>query len=259
MEKRERKQLIGCHSNRGQIPGLMEHQGITTAQIFLGSPRSWALPRDYQENSAPLPEIPIYAHANYLINPCSAREEVREKSTKSLQHHIDMAQHLGIKGIVVHGGQGGKGGSMEEAIKHWGECLEQLNITVPLLIENTAGGNTAPGRSLDSFSALWEVIEEYNVGYCIDTCHAWCGEMGLENLHERLVKALGRPTDLVHINGSNDTLGSGRDHHANLDLSQEQSQLSLEFARESGAPCILETPGGGGFNDITLLQEQLWG
>lgn len=253
----KKTQLIGCHSSRGEIPRLMEVASITTAQIFLGSPRSWALPSNYKENPTPLPPLPIYAHSNYLINPCSARDEVREKSIKSLQHHIDMAHYLGVKGIVVHGGQGGKGGSMEDAIRWWGECLERLNITVPLLIENTAGGNTAPGRSLESFTRLWEVIGEYNVGYCIDTCHAWAGEMGLENLHERLTKALGRAADLIHVNGSNDASGSGRDHHANLDLSKEQAQLSLEFARESGAPCILETPGSGGYNDIALLQEHL--
>ena len=52
-------------------------------------------------------------------------------------------------------------------------------MPVPLLIENTAGGDNAMARRLDRLAMLWDAIGQAEggdtVGLCLDTCHAHAG------------------------------------------------------------------------------------
>ena len=52
-------------------------------------------------------------------------------------------------------------------------------MPVPLLIENTAGGDNAMARRLEAIARLWEAIGAASggdqVGFCLDTCHAHAG------------------------------------------------------------------------------------
>ena len=42
-------------------------------------------------------------------------------------------------------------------------CRRTRPLTVPILIENTAGGGNAIARELDNYGPLWEEIGDYNV------------------------------------------------------------------------------------------------
>lgn len=258
--------LIGAHLPRTGLKKLTETLELTTAQIFLGSPKSWAprKPLTLQE-LAELPAIPLFVHAPYLLNPCSANPAVREKTLISLRGLLTNVAQLSqspatVGGVIIHAGQGGASGSLEEAQEAWVALLKQVESEVPLLIENTAGGNTAPGRQEDSFRSLILAGREVypSLGYCVDTCHAWAGSMGLEDLHGRLAPALGAP-GLVHLNGSNDPQDSGRDHHGHLFPSTPMVEQALAYARETGAPVILETPGPeeAGLKNIAVAKEAL--
>ncbi len=48
---------------------------------------------------------------------------------------------------------------------------------MPLLIENTAGGENAMARQLDRIGRVWDAVSQAEgfeqVGFCLDTCHAW--------------------------------------------------------------------------------------
>ena len=43
---------------------------------------------------------------------------------------------------------------------------------MPILIENTAGGDNAMARRFDALARLWDAVGEFGVGFCLDTCHA---------------------------------------------------------------------------------------
>ncbi|WP_203733204.1 TIM barrel protein, partial [Streptomyces sp. SID12501] len=65
------------------------------------------------------------------------------------------------------------------------------------------------------FQVLWDAIGGYDVGVCLDTCHAWAAGEDLETIVERLTAITGR-IDLVHANSSRDPHGSSRDRHASF-------------------------------------------
>ena len=92
-------------------------------------------------------------------------------------------------------------------------------MQVPLLIENTAGGDNAMARRLERIDQLWDAVGQAKggdtVGFCLDTCHAHAGGEELVGLVDR-VKAITGRIDLVHANDSRDPFDSGADRHANF-------------------------------------------
>ena len=89
----------------------------------------------------------------------------------------------------------------------------------PVLIENTAGGDRAMARRLEAIERLWEVVGQFDVGFCLDTCHAHAGGIELASAVDA-VKAITGRIDLVHCNDSRDTFDSGADRHANIGAGQ---------------------------------------
>ena len=118
---------------------------------------------------------------------------------------------------------------------------------MPLLIENTAGGEHAMARHLDRIGRIWDAIGSAEgadqVGFCLDTCHAHAGGNALETVVADVVAITGR-IDLVHANDSRDAFDSGADRHANFGAGQIDPDLLAAVVRDAGAPVVCETPGG---------------
>jgi deoxyribonuclease-4 len=130
---------------------------------------------------------------------------------------------------------------------------------LPVLVENTAGGDHAMARRFDALARLWDGIGGFpDVGFCLDTCHAHAGGEELLDVVER-VKAITGRIDLVHCNDSRDAFGSGADRHANLGQGQIDPQLLLAVVSAAGAPVVLETPGGAAEHstEIAWLRESV--
>src|SRR5690606_28971557 len=126
------------------------------------------------------------------------------------------------------------------------------------LIENTAGGENACARRLDALAQLWDAIGEYDVGFCLDTCHAHAAGEDLLTVVDRIKAITGR-IDLVHANGSKDPFGSGRDRHENLERGTIDPDLVAAVVRAAGAPVVVETPGGADAQaaDIAFLRNRI--
>jgi deoxyribonuclease-4 len=131
-----------------------------------------------------------------------------------------------------------------------------MDCPIPVLIENTAGGGNAVARRLDRIARLWEALDGFDVGFCLDTCHAHAAGEDLTDLVDR-VKAITGRIDLVHCNNSRDAFGSGADRHANLGDGQIDPELILSVVRAAAAPVIIETPGDGQAADIAWLRDNL--
>ena len=56
---------------------------------------------------------------------------------------MPQAAAVGAAGVIVHGGHVTDGGDLAEGFVRWRKALEQLESEVPVLLENTAGGNHA--------------------------------------------------------------------------------------------------------------------
>jgi deoxyribonuclease-4 len=126
-----------------------------------------------------------------------------------------------------------------------------------MLIENTAGGEGAMARSLDNIARLWDAVGEAgyeNVGFCLDTCHAYSAGEDLVGVVDRIKAITGR-IDLVHCNNSRDEFGSSRDRHADLESGTIDSALLVAVVQAAGCPVICETPGAKA--DVRWLRTQL--
>lgn len=246
--------LCGAHLSKRNILKDVQVTGSEVAQVFLGNPRSWKVPPSLSKSEKSFWDecsIPMYVHSSYLVNPASSNPEVREKTIASLNAQFKAASEIKARGLVIHAGQA-TGSTLKIAAQRWREVFEKVNMhEVQLLVENTAGGSVALGRSIEGIEILWKEIEDFNPKLCLDTCHTWSSNMIDPNLdpYEAFMKvyedldALGVNIGLIHANGSKDDRRSGRDRHTNLTDSNFSLNLVKALALETKAPVILETPG----------------
>ena len=173
---------------------------------------------------------------------CADNNRVRIPSRKILQETCDAAVEIGAAGVVVHGGHVTGDGDVSEGFGRWRKALDQVDSEVPILIENTAGGDKAVARRIDQLKGLWEEVGGFGVGFVLDTCHAWAGGEPMDELVGRTMEATGR-IDLVHLNDSRDPFDSRRDRHANLGAGEMAEADLAAVVQQVDCPIIVETPG----------------
>jgi deoxyribonuclease IV len=253
---------IGAHV-RGKAPlAAAAERDAEIVQLFLSAPQQFKGPKpreDAEELRAS--EVGIYVHAPYLINVATTNNRVRHPSRQLLEKTVRAAEDIAAEGVIVHGGHVGADDDIEQGYRNWRSTLERLETTVPILIENTAGGDNAVARHFDSIGRLWEALDgvETPFGLCLDTCHTHAGGEEVAGSVQRM-KALVGHIDLVHLNDSKDARGSGRDRHQNLGKGQIDLAALVEVVREADADVLLETPepeGGEHAGEIAFLRGQL--
>jgi len=235
---------LGAHTDNQTPLAEAAARGADHVQIFLSNPQSWKkpLPRDDADELASSP-IPVYVHSPYLINVVAEPSRIRIPSRRILAETCEAAWAIKATAVVVHGGHLVGDERIEEAFPRWRKALAQLETDIPVFIENTASGDKAAARRVDDLRHLWGEIGDLEVGFVLDTCHAWAGGEPLDEVVERVMEATGR-IDLVHLNDSRDPFDSRRDRHANLGHGLIPEDQLVEVVREAGAPVIIETPGG---------------
>jgi deoxyribonuclease-4 len=253
---------IGAHLHDGDpLPEALA-MGADAVQFFLGDPQGWkapAFPGEPAEVRAAFEAagVDAYIHAPYVINVASPNNRIRIPSRKLLEQQLNAAALIGAKGLIVHGGHVTAGVDPEEGYDSWRKAIERIDRPVPMLIENTAGGDGAMARSFDAIARLWEIAAAGgDVGFVLDTCHAHAAGEDLTGIADRLKAITGR-IDLVHCNNSRDEFGSGRDRHAGLESGQIDPALIVDVVRAAGAPVICETPAPA--VDVRWLRGQLGG
>lgn len=260
--------LIGAHGDQVDPIAEAQARNATLAQFFLGDPQGWKKPTvafdggaESLKSAAEAARIRLYVHAPYVLNVATSNNRIRIPSRKLLQQTIDAAAEIGAAGVIVHGGHMQKNDDVAVGFDNWRKCVERTDLKVPMLIENTAGGDQAMARRLDRIAQLWDAVAGPGgdrVGFCLDTCHAHAGGEQLIGLVERVTAITGR-IDLVHANDSRDGFDSGADRHANLGDGSIEPDALVGVVRAAGAPIVVETPGGrdGQAADIDWLREKL--
>ena len=249
--------LIGGHVDPADPLGTALAEGADCVQLFLGDPQGWKKPPPREDAEAlRAASTTIYVHAPYVINVASANNRIRIPSRKILQQTVDAAEEIGAAAVIVHGGHVTKDDSEEEGFVRWAKAMDQLDMKVPVYLENTAGGDHAMARHFDTIARLWDHIAPFGIGFCLDTCHAHAAGETMIDAAERLLAITGR-IDLVHCNDSKDPHGSGRDRHEHLGQGQVDPDALVEVVRTAGAPVICETGEDGRKDDIAWLRDRV--
>jgi deoxyribonuclease-4 len=245
---------IGAHVEQTDPVAEAQARDTTLVQFFLGDPQGYKGPEVRYRGGAPALRdaagkagVDLYVHAPYIVNVATTNNRIRIPSRKLLQQHMDAAAEIGAKGLIVHGGHVNKDDDPAKGFDNWRKAVEATDIKIPLLIENTAGGDNAMARHLDRIAGVWDALSAAEgadrVGFCLDTCHAWAGGIDLGTAVDKVRGITGR-IDLVHANDSRDSFDSGADRHANFGEGHVDHEGFVEVVRAAGAPVIVETPGG---------------
>ncbi|QIK72387.1 deoxyribonuclease IV [Propioniciclava coleopterorum] len=238
--------------------------GFPIAQTFLGDPQAWkghAVPHPGGaaglKADAEAAGVGLFIHAPYVINVATTNNRIRIPSRQILAKQVKLATEVGARGVIVHGGHVNNGDDPQVGFDNWRKAIEGLDLTVPIFIENTAGGANAMARQLERIARLWDTIADAkgieNVGFCLDTCHAHAGGLDPDGLVDAIKGITGR-IDLVHLNDSRDAAGSGADRHAVLGAGECEADYLVSVVREAGAPVILETPTA----DVSHADQIAW-
>lgn len=256
--------IIGPHLHDGDPLTEAQAIGANAVQFFLGDPQDWKAPT-FPEGRQPAQiradfeaaGVTAYIHSPYPMNLASTNNRIRIPSRKILEQQLNAAASIGAAGLIVHGGHVTAADDPAEGYDNWRKAIERVKRPLPMLIENTAGGEGAMARSLDNIARLWDAVGEAgdeNVGFCLDTCHAYSAGEDLVGIVDRIKAITGR-IDLVHCNNSRDEFGSSRDRHGDLESGTIESALLVEVVRAAGCPVICETPGAR--SDVGWLRAQL--
>jgi len=252
---------IGAHVDPADPLDAALARGADAVQFFLTDPQGYKSPKPRADAEAlRASDVDIYIHAPYIVNVASPNNRIRIPSRKLLMAHARAAAEVGAKGLIVHGGHVGDGADLAVGFDNWRKAFEYAEkdggLPLPILIENTAGGDNAMARRFDNLARLWEAVGSFGAGFCLDTCHAYAGGEDLVGIVDRVKSITGR-IDLIHANDSKGAFDSGQDRHDNLGSGKIDPDLVVAAIRAAGAPAVVETPGGvdGQTADIALLRK----
>ena len=256
--------VIGCHlsSSKGYeaMARTAQDIGANTFAFFMRNPRGGATkaidPEDIKRFESACEEIgmgTIVAHGSYTINPCSAKESVREFARVALDDDLARMEYTPGQYFNMHPGSH-TGQGVEVGIEQIAETLNQVitaDQTTTLLLETMAGKGSEVGSTFKELAAIRERMDHpEKVGVCLDTCHVWDAgydiKDDLDGVLDEFDKLIGIDhLKALHVNDSLNVCGAHKDRHARIGEGEIGADALVRVVKHpalQGLPCILETP-----------------
>ncbi|MBQ5589544.1 MAG: deoxyribonuclease IV, partial [Anaerotignum sp.] len=212
---------IGCHLSSAKGYMAMGKEavklGCNVFQFFTRNPRGGSVKpldlEDLQKYNAFHKENnfgTLLAHAPYTMNPCAAKEDLREFARNTMKEDLSRLEFLDDVMFNFHPGSHVKQGT-EIAIPMIADVLNDIMADggkTPILLETMAGKGSEVGRNFEELRAIIDRVEQKErMGVCLDTCHVYDGGydiIGLERLRA------------IHLNDSKNPMGSHKDRHEKI-------------------------------------------
>ena len=261
---------VGAHvSIAGGVDNAVENQvavGGNCGQIFTHSPQVWQDPDIGDEEAARFREGterdlagPWVIHTSYLVNLCTPKEGLREKSLDSMQAEVDAAATLEIPYVNVHLGAH-TGAGVEGGLDNAAAVIDAVDVPdgVTILVESDAGAGTKLGGEFEHLAGVIDRTET-EIGVCLDTAHVFAAGYDLSTpaaVDETLAAfddTVGREhLEYVHLNDSKHACGTNKDEHAHIGeghIGEAGMERFLNHPDVADVPLALETPteDGRGF------------
>jgi len=254
---------IGAHvSVAGGVENAVQNQlevGGSCGQIFTHSPQVWEhtdIEDDsvtaFREQTEANLEGPWVIHSSYLVNLCTPKDDLREKSLESLGQELDAAERLDIDYVNVHLGAH-TGAGVDGGLENAASAIDTLDIPdgVTLLLETDAGSGTKLGGEFDHLATVLDQSSQ-DLGICFDTAHAFAAgydlstESGVEETVAELEEVVGLENlEYIHLNDSKHDCGTHKDEHAHIgegEIGVEGMRAFLTHPALEGVPIAVETP-----------------
>jgi deoxyribonuclease-4 len=258
---------VGAHTSiAGGVPNAVDEQleiGGNCGQIFSHSPQVWQDPSVGDDEAAEFRDLndehdlgPWVIHSSYLVNLCTPKDDLREKSIDSMQKEVDAADKLDIPYVNVHLGAH-TGAGVDGGLDNAASALDELAIPagVTVLVESDAGSGTKLGGE---FEHLAEVLDRsgQDLDVCLDTAHAFAAGYDLST-PEGVADTVAEFDDVVglehleciHLNDSKHACGTNKDEHAHVgegEIGEDGMAAFLNHDDLLDVPLVLETPTENG-------------
>jgi len=254
---------IGAHTSiAGGVYNAVAEQleyGGNCGQIFSHSPQVWQDPTideadaaDFRDRTAENDVGPWVIHTSYLVNLCTPKEDLREKSIASMQVEVDVADRLDVEFVNVHLGAH-TGAGVEAGLDNAASALEEVDVPdgVTILVESDAGSGTKLGGEFEHLAAVLDRCD-HDLDVCLDTAHAWAAgydlssESGVDETVAEFDDVVGlEHLRCIHLNDSKHGRGTNKDEHAHVgegEIGVEGMRAVLNHPDLRDLPFVLETP-----------------
>ena len=261
---------VGAHvSVAGGIDDAVPRQvdvGGNCGQIFTHSPQVWQQPDVDDDEATQFREAagekgvgPWVIHASYLVNLATPKEDLREKSVRSMQAEVDAAARLGVTYVNVHLGAH-TGAGVEQGIENAASALSELDVpeAVTVLVESDAGGGTKLGGEFEHLGTVLAGSGQ-DLEVCLDTAHMFAAgyDLSTPEAVDATIAEFDDVVDLenlacVHLNDSKHGCGTNKDEHAHVGeglIGEDGMAAFVNHETVRDVPFVLETPteDGKGF------------
>jgi len=254
---------VGAHASvAGGVHNAVDEQqdvGGNCGQIFSHSPQVWQEPGIDPDDAAQFRDTsevgdigPWVIHASYLVNLATSKDDLREKSVRSMQQEVDAAETLGVEYVNVHLGAH-TGAGVEGGLDNAASALAELQVPdgVTVLVESDAGSGTKLGGEFEHLRAVLDRAEQ-DLEVCLDTAHAFAAGYDLstpEGVEETVTEfddVVGlEHLACVHLNDSKHECGTNKDEHAHIgegEIGEDGMAAFVNHDALRGVPLVLETP-----------------
>ena len=254
---------VGAHESiaggvDNAVEGIVDHGG-NCGQIFTHSPQMWRDPdiddgeaERFKRASAEHGVGPWVIHSSYLVNLCTPKPDLREKSIASMQAEVEAAAQLDVPYVNVHLGAH-TGAGVQPGLDNAASALDELDVPdgVTVLVESDAGSGTKLGGEFAHLAAVLDRSGQ-DLDICLDTAHAFAAGYNLstaEGVRETVAElddAVGLDRlACIHLNDSKHARGTNKDEHAHVGeghIGEEGMAAVINHEGLRDVPLVLETP-----------------
>ena len=258
---------VGAHvSVAGGVDNAVDNQrtvGGNCGQIFTHSPQVWQDPNvaddeaaAFREGTADHLKGPWVIHSSYLVNLCTPKDDLREKSVDSMQKEVDAAAKLDVDYVNVHLGAH-TGAGVDGGLDNAASALDELDVPdgVTVLVESDAGSGTKLGGDFEHLAEV-QARTDQDLEVCLDTAHMFAAGYDLST-PEAVEETLAEFDDVVgaddlacvHLNDSKHECGTNKDEHAHVGeglIGEDGMRAFVNHDLIRDVPLVLETPTENG-------------
>ena len=211
----------------------------------------------------------LLAHAPYTMNPCAAKEDLREFARNTMKEDLARLELLPDVQFNFHPGSHVKQGA-DIGIALIADALNDILSVggkTPILLETMAGKGSEVGRTFEELRAIIDRVEQKErLGICLDTCHVYDGGYDIVNDLDGVLQEFDAVIGLdrlkaIHLNDSKNPMGSHKDRHEKIGegtLGLDAVTRIINHPKLLHLPFYLETPNEaeGYAKEIALLKEK---
>ena len=230
---------IGCHlSDKDGYLGMAKDVvsiDANTFQFFTRNPRGGAQkaldPQDLEDFKAYAPQHGIeviMGYAPYTVNPASDKMSEHDFTMMVLAEDLARMEETPHMLYALQPGSA-LGQPVDVALGKVADALNDVvtpSQTTRLLLLTMAGSGTQVGSTFEQLAAILDKIElADHVGVCFDACRVWGAGYDIVGDLDGVVDEFDRVIGLdklhaIHLNDSEDALGSHKDRHAPIGKGQ---------------------------------------